>query len=166
MGTTDDDREDLFVALAELLVDINREMRVNVSRTLPVSPLTQTQSQVMRFVHIHPGCAPSEIAEANGLQRTNVSTALRELRDRGYVVAERSRTDGRGIRVHATELADENIAQLRAAWGSQLAAAWDGRDPGALDAALELLDGIRDALTARRATKDFALAAPAARDAS
>ncbi|GAA1704524.1 hypothetical protein GCM10009808_23080 [Microbacterium sediminicola] len=161
-----DQRDTMFVALAATLVDVTREMRLSASHTNPVFPLTQTQSQVMHFVHQNPGCAPSEIADANGLQRTNVSAALRELKERGYVTSERSVDDGRGIRIHSTVLADTNIARLRRAWGEHLADAWGGRDADGLASALRTLESIRDALGARRATKDFAPETAATRTAS
>ena len=148
----------VFLELADVINDIAREIRVRTAHETPVVPLTPTQGQIMRFVHTHPGCSASDIADGSGLQRANVSTALRELRSRGYLVSHRDETDGRSIRIHATERADETIARLRAAWAGQLESAWAASDtdgPAPLDElehATALLTRVRDSLGARRAT--------------
>ena len=95
----------------------------------PTSPtfelLTQTQAQVMRFVHDNPGCSASDIATAGGLLRANVSPALRVLKDRGYITSERDDADGRAIRIHSTPLADDTIGALRRSWAELIARAWE-----------------------------------------
>lgn len=159
----------LFRELAVVVNDIAREIRVRTAQETPVVPLTPTQGQIMRFVHTHPGCSASDIADGSGLQRANVSTALRELRSRGYLVSHRDETDGRAIRIHATERADETIARLRTAWADQLAAAWqtvDAGEPGSADPAdlqraTALLMRLRDGLSARRATNAVTAESPA-----
>ncbi len=152
-----------FTALAELIVDIAREIQLRATQTTPVLPLTPTQGQVMRYVHNHPGCTASDIADGAGLQRTNVSTALRELRHRGYLISRRDDRDGRAIRIDSTPLADENIMRLRASWASHIAGAWNAGPGGedALTEVTEVLAGIRSRLSADRAMKSFPLDAPA-----
>lgn len=159
----------VFLELADVVNDIAREIRVRSAHETPVVPLTPTQGQIMRFVHTHPGCSASDIADGSGLQRANVSTALRELRSRGYLVSHRDETDGRSIRIHATERADETIARLRAGWAAQLAEAWAGDDARTdevaacadLEQATALLARVRDRLGARRATNAVTTQAPA-----
>lgn len=147
--------DERFLELADVVNDIAREIRVRSALTTPVVPLTPTQSQVMRFVHTHPGCSASDIADRSGLQRANVSTALRELRTRGYLVSHRDENDGRAIRIHATERADDTIARLRATWAALLADAWGDRDPAELAAATAVIAQVRDGLVAEPATKAF-----------
>ncbi len=152
-----------LVELAALVVDIAREIQVRTAVETPVVPLTQTQGQVMRFVHTHPGCSASDIADGAGLQRANVSTALRDLRARGYITSRRDEADGRAIRIDATARADQTIATLRRSWAAQLAGALR-TDPDALDeldAVTATLARIRDGLTARRANKPFRTDSPA-----
>lgn len=149
--------------LAELVIDIAREVQLRASQTTPVVPLTPTQGQIMRYVHAHPGCSASDIADGSGLQRTNVSTALRDLRSRGYITSSRDEEDGRAIRIFATPLADEIIASLRASWSTLIARAWrrgdgDGADPRT--DAVAVLSRIRDGLGADRATNGFRDAPP------
>ncbi|GAA1940298.1 MarR family winged helix-turn-helix transcriptional regulator [Agromyces allii] len=152
-----------FRVLADLVIDVAREIQLRAALTTPVVPLTQTQGQVMRFVHRNPGCSASDIADGSGLQRTNVSTALRDLRGRGYITSSRDDVDGRAIRIHATELADDTIGTLRTAWAGHLERAWrsDGASDAAPDAAIEALSRLRAGLLADRATNGFRTAPPA-----
>jgi DNA-binding MarR family transcriptional regulator len=152
-----------FLALADLFIDIAREIRLRAATTTPVVPITQTQGQVMRYVHNHPGCSASDIAEGSGLQRANVSSALRELRGRGYITSRRDEEDGRAIRIEATALADDTIARLRSSWGSLLEQAWgeSSTSSDALATVTASLIRLRNGLDAGRATKSFHLDAPA-----
>ncbi|MCR2784620.1 MULTISPECIES: MarR family winged helix-turn-helix transcriptional regulator [unclassified Microbacterium] len=158
-----DDRT--FTQLAELVIDIAREVQLRTAQSTPVVPLTPTQGQVMRFVHRHPGCSASDVADGSGLQRANASTALRELRERGYITSQRDADDGRAIRIHATELSDATIATLQGTWAALLERAW--RTGGPSDAegvpadVTAALTRIHDGLGADRATKAFAPATPA-----
>ncbi|GAA5034315.1 MarR family transcriptional regulator [Microbacterium fluvii] len=156
--------DERFIELADIVNDIAREIRVRGAHSTPVVPLTPTQSQIMRYVHTHPGCSASDIADGSGLQRANVSTALRELRTRGYLISHRDETDGRAIRIHATERADETIARLREAWAGLLAAGWESGAAGGADdlaAVTATLARLRDGLTAEPARKAFPAEAPA-----
>lgn len=142
-------RDDDFAGLADLLLDLGRELR-NRTTLSPGSPtLTQTQSTLMRFVHANPGCTPSEAAAGTGLQRTNVSTALRELRAAGYLDTTPHESDARGLRIHATALADENLARLRGRWVELLEAAWaDGSPEGGGTGDLHITRATLDRLAA------------------
>jgi DNA-binding MarR family transcriptional regulator len=159
--------EPSFELLAELIIDVAREVQLRAVQTTPVVPLTQTQGQVMRFVHSHPGCSASDIADGSGLQRANVSAALRELRGRGYITSRRDDDDGRAIRIEATALADDTIDKLRASWATLVERAWTGAGgtAGAPASAVEALARIRSGLHADRATKPFPLDPPAGVDA-
>lgn len=156
-----------YTELAELVIDIAREIQVRAVQTTPVIPLTQTHAQVMRYIHRHPGCSASDIADGGGLQRANVSTVLRELRGRGYVTSHRDEADGRAIRIHATDRADENIARLRASWASLVSDAWRhgaghaGPVPSAVATALVLVRAGLEADRADRARKAFRSNPPA-----
>lgn len=159
-ATQGDDEQAEFTLLAQVLVDVAREIQLRAAHSTPVVPLTPTQGQIMRFVHAHPECTASDIADGAGLQRTNVSTALRELRGRGYLTSRRDESDGRAIRIRATERADATIGALRRTWADLLAGAWPddaGRDVAEVT---ELLATVRARLGADRAKKAFPLEAP------
>jgi DNA-binding MarR family transcriptional regulator len=159
------DTDPLFREVAVLVVDIAREIQLRAALSTPVVPLTQTQGQVMRFVHDHPGCSASDIADGSALQRANVSTALRDLRGRGYITSQRDDVDGRAIRIDSTPLADDTIAKLRTSWADLIAQAWDedaeaGHSPNLGHLSADLAR-IRDGLRAHRATKSFRIPSPA-----
>ncbi|TDC83298.1 MarR family transcriptional regulator [Micromonospora sp. KC606] len=105
--------------LADLILNVGRLVRARTPETPEAVPLTETERHVMRVVDLYPGAAPSEIARRTRLQRTNVSTALRSLENKGMI--SRTATTGRGITVRPTERAAGNLRVLRAAWAQHLA---------------------------------------------
>ncbi|MFT4211178.1 MAG: MarR family transcriptional regulator [Microbacterium sp.] len=155
--------DDAFLTLADLLVDIAREIRIGASHSAPVVPLTQTQGQVMRYIHNHPGCSPSAIADGSGLQRANVSAALRDLRGRGYITSVRDDADGRAVRIHATPLSEEVISRLRRSWADVLERAWELTPEldGDLESMLRSLARLHAGLDAERASNTFRIPSPA-----
>jgi len=118
------------------------------ARTPDTVPLTETERQIMRVVDLYPGAAPSEIARRTRLQRTNVSTALRNLEDKGMI--SRAATTGRGIAVTPTEHAAANLRILRAAWSRELAGIL-GDDLDAVRRCNQLLSHLEQRLTDDRA---------------
>jgi DNA-binding MarR family transcriptional regulator len=116
MAMPDVAADDPLADLADLILNVGRLVR---SRIPDRVPLTDTERQIMRVVDLYPGAAPSEIARRTRLQRTNVSTALRSLEDKGMI--SRAATTGRGIAVTPTERAATNLRNLRAAWSRELA---------------------------------------------
>ncbi|MDX2377528.1 MarR family winged helix-turn-helix transcriptional regulator [Microbacterium sp. LRZ72] len=138
--------KDEFARLADVVIDVAREMRIRAGVAGPGVPLTQAQSAVMRHVHRNPRCTPSQIAAATGLLRANVSRALGDLRRLGYVVTTRGSRDARTWEVAPTELAEGTIAQLREAWGALLAEAWAGRPTHELARTRALLEDLHRAM--------------------
>jgi DNA-binding MarR family transcriptional regulator len=112
--------EDPFAQLADLILNVSRLVRARTPTGPEVVRLTETERQVMRVIDLYPGSAPSDIAHRTQLQRTNVSTALRSLENKGMIV--RTATSGRGIAVTATERAAVNLQILRSAWSHDLGA--------------------------------------------
>lgn len=137
-----------FATLADLVIDVAREIRIRGAVAGPGVPLNQTQSQVMRYVHGHPGCSASEIAGRTGVKRANVSTAITELRDLGYLVSRKDEHDGRMIRIEATPQANETLDRLRASWSGLLATAW-GSEVSDLDPVIARLDQLLKGLAQR-----------------
>jgi DNA-binding MarR family transcriptional regulator len=115
----EDTADDPLADLADLILNVGRLVRARTPDGPGTVSLTETERQVMRVVDLYPGAAPSEIAGRARLQRTNVSTALRSLEDKGMI--SRAATTGRGIAVTPTEYAAANLRTLRAAWSRELA---------------------------------------------
>ena len=138
-----------FATLADLVIDVAREIRIQGAVAAPGVPLNQTQSQVMRYVHAHPACKASEIATHTGVKRANVSAALTELRDLGYLTSRRDEHDGRVTRIEATPQAVKTLTRLRASWSDLISSAW-GPDIDDLDPVIARLETLLSGLTARK----------------
>ena len=103
----------------------------------------------MRWVHRNPGCTPSAVAQANGLQRSNISTALRSLTAKGLIERRRDGTDSRQISLDVTDTAREGIAGLYATWSQIMGDALGDRTRQA-DTAVEVLGLIEEYLRRAR----------------
>ncbi|WP_062305357.1 MarR family winged helix-turn-helix transcriptional regulator [Demequina subtropica] len=127
--TSLEDRD--LAELAECILRIARELDPHAAGAgVDVVPLTGTETAVLRWIHRNPGTSPSAAAEATGLKRPNLSVALRSLEGKGLVSREPDPDDHRHAVLHATPLADEGIARLRAFWASRIRDAM-GIDVGA-----------------------------------
>jgi DNA-binding MarR family transcriptional regulator len=144
MAMPDDIADDPLAELADLILNVGRLVRARTPDGLGAVPLTETERQVMRVVDLYPGSAPSDIARRTRLQRTNVSTALRTLEDKGLI--SRTSTTGRGIAVTPTERAAANLRTLRTAWSRELASIL-GDDLDAVRTCNQLLSHLEQQLT-------------------
>jgi DNA-binding MarR family transcriptional regulator len=102
----------------------------------------------MRHLFPHPGALPSQLAVATGLQRSNLSTVLRGLEEKGLIERVADPEDGRSVRIHPTAQAVRNYAIVRREWASAVAAAVDGAS--GIEAALALLASVRAGLVRER----------------
>ena len=135
--------------LADLILVIAREIQYRGYQDPEAVPLTQSEGMVMRYLQDHPGAAPSQIAAATGLQRTNLSAVLRGLERKDLVQRRTSADDLRGATIHPTERGRRNYALVRHEWASDVSGA-AGHDTSGLDAALTLLRDIQAGLTGTR----------------
>ncbi|MGW0656605.1 MarR family winged helix-turn-helix transcriptional regulator [Streptomyces umbrinus] len=103
----------------------------------------------MRYLQREPAAPPSRIADATGLQRTNLSTVLGGLERKGLVERRTDLGDGRGVTVHATEPGRTNYALVRREWATAVSDAAN-HDTEHLDAALTLLTAVKTGLTRMR----------------
>jgi len=138
-----------WAELADLTLVIAREIQFLGYRDPEAVTLTQTEGAVMRYLHEHDGAAPSVIAAATGLQRTNLATVLTGLQRKELIERRTSPTDGRAATIHTTEHGRTNYALVRAEWGTAVSAAAQQRTPD-LDTTLDLLRTIRAGLIEAR----------------
>jgi DNA-binding MarR family transcriptional regulator len=138
-----------WAELADLVLIIAREISFRGYTDDRAIALTQSEGMVMRYLNSVAAAPPSRIAAATGLQRTNLSTVLRGLEDKGLVERRADPDDGRGVSVQATERGRTNYALVRREWASAVAEA-AGRATGDLDAALALLRSIEAGLVSTR----------------
>lgn len=139
--------------LAFVLLGAARELQLHHAHDPGVVELTATEINVLRCVEDHPGTTPAAAAEATGLQRSNLSAALRGLVQKGMVERRPDPADRRSHRLYPTPAAAENLTRLRALWTQVLQKALP-EDPSGLEEAVALLDRLGTRLVeARRAAE-------------
>jgi DNA-binding MarR family transcriptional regulator len=137
-----------WAELADLVLSISREIQFRGYASPEAISLSIPEGTVMRYLHRHPGVPPSQIAEATGLQRTNVSSALRSLEAKGLIERRDCPEDRRGSRISPTPLGTSNYTLVREEWASLLSAAAEQAE--SLEDTLELLARIEEGLVAMR----------------
>jgi DNA-binding MarR family transcriptional regulator len=145
----DDQPEAQWADLADLVLIIAREIQFRGYSDPQAIPLTQSEGMVMRYLLAHPDAVPSRIADAAGLQRTNLSTTLRGLERKGLIERQVSPDDRRGVAVRPTSRGKANYALVRHEWADAVAQA-AGHDTKNLDTALRLLRSVESGLVSTR----------------
>ncbi|MEU9313928.1 MarR family transcriptional regulator [Streptomyces sp. NPDC048256] len=148
-GAAVPDDERRWAELADLVLIISREIQFRGYTDERAIPLSPSEGMVMRHLQNEPAAPPSRMAAATGLQRTNLSTVLRSLEQKGLVERRADPGDGRGVTVHTTELGRTNYALVRREWAAAVASA-AGHDTANLDATLALLAATENGLTRSR----------------
>ncbi|MEV0935782.1 MarR family transcriptional regulator [Streptomyces phaeochromogenes] len=148
-STAGPDHEQRWAELADLVLIISREVQFRGYADERAIPLSPSEGMVMRYLQREPHAPPSRIADATGLQRTNLSTVLGGLERKGLVERRTDPGDGRGVTVHATELGRTNYALVRREWATAVSDAAN-HDTTHLDAALALLTAVETGLTRTR----------------
>ena len=143
------DGDPRWADLADQVLILAREIQFLGYRDPQAVPLTQSEGMVMRYLHDHPGTPPSQLADATGLQRTNLSAVLRGLERKGLAERRASKDDLRRATIHPTEHGERNYALVRQEWAAVVSAA-AGHATAGLDEALALLRTIATSLTASR----------------
>ena len=151
MKPGDSERSAAMADLVDLVTSIAREVRHGATPTphtasADVVRLSWPETAVMRHVDRNPGVTAGELAAATGLQRSNLSTALRSLEATGLI---ERRLDGRSVHVHPTARAALNLALLRDEWAARVEAALDG-DTASVETTLELLRSLEAGLIRAR----------------
>lgn len=111
--------DDLRV-LAVAIQDLARAVRQSESGP---PRLPATELEVIRFVDAHPGSSVGAVAEALGLQQSNVSAAVRGLVARGLVERTADADDRRVARLRSTDLAARNREVVETGWAHWLGTA-------------------------------------------
>jgi DNA-binding MarR family transcriptional regulator len=135
--------------LADLVLVIAREIKFRGYTDERALLLSQSEATVMRYLHQEQSAAPSHIASATGLQRSNLSTVLKTLEEKGLVERLPDPNDRRGVIVHRTEYGKDNYALVRQEWAAAVSSA-AGDDTTHLDAALTLLTAVKTGMLEMR----------------
>lgn len=125
--------------LADVVMAVSRAIKMRTAADPSVLDLSTTEVTVLRFIDHHPGVSPSTVAAGTGLQRSNLSRALRDLESKQLVRRSTDPADHRQSLLRSTELAAENLAHIRAIWSGLLRDALQDTGDHDITSALELL---------------------------
>ncbi|MDZ7886234.1 MAG: MarR family transcriptional regulator [Mycobacterium sp.] len=125
--------------LADVVMAVSRAIKLRTAADPAVLDLSTTEVTVLRFIDHHPGVSPSAVAAATGLQRSNLSRALRDLEAKQLVRRSADPADNRQSLLQSTALAAENLAHIRAIWSGLLRDALAGAGDHDIASALALL---------------------------
>jgi DNA-binding MarR family transcriptional regulator len=98
----------------------------------------------MRYLFRHPWAQPSQVAFGTGLQRSNLSTVLRGLEEKGLVDYVADAEDASSVDIHPTPRAHRNYKLVCREWATAVSAAAEGE--GSVPATLPLLRKVADGL--------------------
>ncbi len=113
-------RAEQLADLADLVTAVARAVKAQVSADPAVFDLSVTEVTVLRYIDHNPDVGPSTVAAATGLQRSNLSRALRDLESKGLVRRSADSADSRHTLLRSTELAAENLDLVRKIWARLL----------------------------------------------
>ncbi|CAN5576910.1 hypothetical protein BH09ACT8_BH09ACT8_26960 [soil metagenome] len=143
------ERDDAYIELADGVLAVARAVKARDYGDPEVIRLNATEITVMRYIDQHPGCGPSAVATAVGLQRSNLSKALRGLEAKGMVQREVDAADNRHAALRPTPRAAENLARLQRSWIGLLGEGGEGVSDADLDTTVRVLRALDAALAAR-----------------
>ncbi len=126
------------------MLEIAREIQFRGYVSPEAFALTASEGTAMRYLLGHPGALSSQVADATGLQRTNLSSILRGLEKNGLIERRADPEDGRWVRIYVTERGRGNYQLVRHEWAEAIALA-AGHDPR-LATTLPLLTSIHAGL--------------------
>lgn len=140
-------RAEQLADLADVVMAVARAVKSQAAADPAVLELSATEITVLRYLDHHPDVGPSAVAAATGLQRSNMSRALRDLEAKGLVRRSADPDDSRHAVLRSTRLAAENLSRLRGIWARLLGDALDASgDKHDIAAALSLLRALERGL--------------------
>lgn len=132
--------------LADVVMAVSRAIKLRTAADPSVLDLSSTEVMVLRYIDHHPGVSPSAVAAGTGLQRSNLSRALRDLEAKQLVRRSGDPSDNRQSLLQSTELAAENLTRIRAIWSDLLHDALGGTGDHDITGALALLSTLERGL--------------------
>ena len=146
------DRDALLGELGESIIDAFRVLQREVTVARPgLISITRSEADIMRIVMDEPGTTVTDIARAFGQHKSNTSTRVAALVEKGLVRKATGDSDGREVRIYATDLARANLERYRSVWAERIGPVTQA-DDARLAVAVEVLTEIAEALAARERT--------------
>ncbi|OJX64478.1 MAG: hypothetical protein BGO95_08350 [Micrococcales bacterium 73-13] len=150
MPASSPSRADLLGEIGERIIQVFRFLQHEV--TVPragVIHITRSEADIMRIVMERPGTTVTEIARAFGQHKSNTSTRIAGLVEKGLARKETAASDGREVRVYPTSEAQANLDRFRAVWAEHLGPLTAASDADLVRTAA-VLSELADALAAAR----------------
>ncbi|TRW86133.1 winged helix-turn-helix transcriptional regulator [Mycolicibacterium sp. 018/SC-01/001] len=136
-------RAEQLADLADVVMAVARAVRTQASADPDIVELSATEVTVLRYIDHHPDVSAGTVAAGTGLQRSNLSRALRDLEAKGLVRRSADPTDSRQVVLRSTRRAAENLTRLRGIWATLLGGALEASgEQHDIASALELLHAI------------------------
>lgn len=151
-------RDELLGALGERIIDTFRYLQREV--TVPREGLihvTRSEADIMRILMEEPGTTVTDIARSFGQHKSNTSTRVAALVDKGLARKEAASGDGREVRIYPTDAAVANLARYRKVWAAQLGSLTTADDER-LAIAVAVLDELAEALATGSRTRPAGVA--------
>ncbi|MHA0285715.1 MarR family winged helix-turn-helix transcriptional regulator [Mycobacterium sp. C3-094] len=125
-------RGEQLADLADVVMAVARAIKSQAAADPGIVELSPTEVTVLRYIDHHPDVSAGTVAAGTGLQRSNLSRALRDLEAKGLVRRSADPADSRQVVLRSTRQAAENLARLRVIWarvlGDALAASGENHD--------------------------------------
>ena len=115
-------REALLGEFGERIIDAYRVLWRELTVEHPgVIAVTPSESDVLRIVIDEPGATITAIARTYGQHKSNTSSRVAALVEKGLLEKRACADDGRETAVYPTELTTTNLEAFRSVWASRLA---------------------------------------------
>ena len=127
--------------LRAAITRLNRRLR----QTRPVGELTQNQLSVLASLEIAGAMTPRELSDAERVQPPTMTKVLAKLEERGLIHRAPHPTDGRQVRLSATETGRAVLLEQRrvkAEWLTRRLSRLSAEDRETLTRAAEILDRV------------------------
>lgn len=121
MSQSEPTGDDPLVQLADGILHVGRKLRAYPLRESQVVPLTALECLVLLHIDGDPGVTSTSVANNLSLTSSNASTAVRGLVQKGQIERRNDPADGRTVRLHLTEEAQQSVATVRRIYRDLLA---------------------------------------------
>lgn len=136
----------LLGELGERVIEIFRVLQPEVTvQRAGLIAVTRSESEIMRYLMAEPGATVTQMARVFGHHKSNTSTRVATLVEKGLARKEAGGADGREVRIYPTEQAVRNLESYREIWAERLAPAIEG-DAERIRVAVEVLRGLSERL--------------------
>ena len=143
-------RAELLGEIGERIIEVFRFLQHEV--TVPregIIHITRSEADIMRIISERPGTTVTEIARAFGQHKSNTSTRIASLVEKGLARKVAAPGDGREVGIHPTPEAAANLDRYRAVWAEHLGPLTQASDAKLAETAA-LLAELAEGLAARR----------------